>query len=72
MYNEFVLPPTPAMEWNPVKTCPRSLPGGTAAKDQSHSKKAEHTKIMLCARSQETVGAPGLDKNQNSGLEFKS
>lgn len=37
MHNKLVLPPPPAMEWKPMKTSHKSLPGGAAAKHQSQS-----------------------------------
>lgn len=57
MYNEFVLPLESARERNPVKTCPRSLPGVAAAKHQSQPEKRD-TKMILCARVRTTSQVP--------------
>lgn len=56
MHDKLVLSPPPAMEWNPMKTSHKSLPGGAAAKHQSQSKRSEHAKITW-VRGQDNIAS---------------
>lgn len=52
-----MLPLKSAIEGNPVKTCPRSLPGVAEAKHQSQPENRD-TKMILCARVRTTSQVP--------------